>query len=266
MAAASPLIALLTDFGTRDGFVAAMKGAALGVNPDARFLDISHEIAPQSVLEGALVLRSVFAYLPPGAIAVAVVDPGVGSVRAILAARVAGRVLLAPDNGLLAPILEENDAEAVHRVTARRYFREPVHPTFHGRDVFAPVAAHVSLGVPLDALGERAAAHEPLALPRVAPSHEGVAGEVIHIDRFGNLVTNLRETDLGETGARDARLSIGDRVIEGVSRTYSDAISALHAVVGSWGYVEIALRGGDAARTLGVSRGTKVELRLPRTG
>lgn len=265
MAAAPPLIALLTDFGTRDGFVAAMKGAALSVNPDARFLDISHEIAPQSVLEGALVLRSVFAYLPAGAIVVAVVDPGVGSARAILAARALGRVLLAPDNGLIAPILEENPAQAVHRVTARRFFREPVHPTFHGRDVFAPVAAHVSLGVSLDALGERAAAYEPLPLPRAQASQGGVAGEVIHIDRFGNLVTSLRESDLGGNGRRDARLAIGDDVIDGVSRTYSDSSSELCAVVGSWGYVEIALRGGSAARRLGASRGTPVRLLVPGT-
>lgn len=266
MATAAPLIALLTDFGTCDGFVAAMKGSALCVNPDARFLDISHEIAPQAVIAGALVLRSVFAYLPARTVVVAVVDPGVGTARAILAARVAERILIAPDNGLIAPLLEEQPPESVHCVTERRYFREHVHPTFHGRDIFAPVAAHVTLGVPLDALGERAHSYEPLALPRAHASRGDVAGEVIHIDRFGNLVTNLRESDLDAGGGRDARLSIGDSVIDGVSRTYSDAPSPLHAVMGSWGYVEIALRGGSAAQMLGVSRGTPVRVRVSRAG
>ncbi len=238
-----------------------MKGAALTVNPDLRFVDITHDVAPRRILEGALILRSVFEHFPVGTIFVAVVDPGVGGERRILAAEVAGRALLAPDNGLIAPLLSERGAERLHAVVEARYFRPSVHPTFHGRDVFAPVAAHVALGIPLSALGPPVADPARLEVPRPRPIDRGLAGEVMHVDRFGNLVTNLTEDALAAFGGRGAVIEIGGREIAGVSRSFVDGDAPLKAVVGSWGYVEVALRDGSAERLLGAGVGSAVYVR-----
>jgi len=263
LAAPCPTIALLTDFGMRDGFVAAMKGAALCVNPQLRFVDVSHEVAPQSVLEGALVLRSVFDYFPEGSIFAAVVDPGVGGERAILAARLRGRVAIAPDNGLLAPLLDAGPVEAIHRVTAARFRRERVHPTFHGRDIIAPAAAHISLGARVEAMGEPVTAYRRLDIP--SPTHEdgALVGVVLHVDRFGNVVTNVTEEDLVRAGGAWTSVRVAGRTIDGVSRTYSEAKAELVALIGSWGFLEIALRGGDASSALGIVRGDPVHLLPP---
>lgn len=238
-----------------------MKGAALTVNPNLRFVDITHEVAPRGILEGALVLRSVFDHFPAETIFVAVVDPGVGGARRVLAAEVAGRALLAPDNGLIAPLLAERGTARLHSVVEARYFRPSVHPTFHGRDVFAPVAAHVALGVPLAALGPAVADPVPLEIPRPRPAERGLAGEVIHVDRFGNLVTNLTEGDLAPFGGRGAALEIAGREIAGVSRNYVDGDAPLKVVVGSWGYLEVALHDGSAERLLGAGVGSAVRVR-----
>ncbi|MFN0150759.1 MAG: S-adenosyl-l-methionine hydroxide adenosyltransferase family protein [bacterium] len=265
-AAPSPILALLTDFGTRDGYAAAMKGAALCVNPRLRFVDISHEIAPQSILEGALVLQSVFDYFPEGALFAAVVDPGVGGDRAILAARVRGRVVIAPDNGLLSPLLDAGPVEAIHNVTAAKFRRDRVHPTFHGRDIIAPAAAHVSLGVRVEDLGETVTAYRRLEAPRPTRIDRGVAGAVIHVDRFGNIVTNIAEEDVVRAGGARARVVLARCTIEGVARTYSEGSREFVAVVGSWGYLEIALRGGHAALALDVAIGDAVHVMRPLEG
>lgn len=259
-AAPFPIVAFLTDFGTRDGYAAAMKGAALSVNPALRCIDVSHEISPQSILEGALVLRSVFDYFPEGSIFAAVVDPGVGGERAILAARVRGRVAVAPDNGLLSPILDAGPVGALHRVTSPRFRRERVHPTFHGRDIIAPAAAHLSLGVRVEDLGDAAAEYQRVALPRPSRAPDGLAGVVLHIDRFGNIVTNLSDADVAASGGARARVVVAGRAIDGVARTYSEGKAELMALVGSWGFLEIAMRNGDAASALGVVRGDAVRL------
>jgi S-adenosylmethionine hydrolase len=238
-----------------------MKGAALTVNPDLRFVDVSHEVEPQRILEGALILASVFDHFPPGTIFVAVVDPGVGGERRILAAEVAGRALLAPDNGLAAPLLAARGAERLHAVVEARYFRPRVHPTFHGRDVFAPVAAHLALGVPTAALGPPLADPVALDIPRPRAAGGRLEGEVLHVDRFGNLVTNVTEEALDALGGRGAVVEAGGRVIAGVSRTYAEGDDPLRVVVGSWGYLEIALRGGSAARLLGLGVGGAVRVR-----
>ncbi len=252
------VVALLSDFGERDGFVGAMKGAALAVNPALRFADISHDIAPRAILEGALVLASVFDVFPAGTIFIAVVDPGVGGARRALAARAAGRIVVAPDNGLIGPILASRGPAEVRSVTEARFFRAPPHPTFHGRDVFAPVAAHLSLGVPLDALGPAVTDAVALEAPRPRRAGDAIAGEILHIDRFGNLVTNLTEGDLLTFGGRLPVFEIGGRVIEGLSPNFADGSSPLRVVAGSWGYLEIALRDSDAARELAVGVGAAV--------
>jgi S-adenosylmethionine hydrolase len=254
------IAALITDFGERDGFVGAMKGAALAVNPRLTLVDVSHGVAPGGVLEGALILRSVFAVFPEETIFVVVVDPGVGTARRALAARTASRTLVAPDNGLLGPVLEAHAPAAVRSIVEPRFFRAPPHPTFHGRDVFASVAAHLSLGTPIEALGPEVRDPATIAIPRPRPAPGGtgaIEGEVLHVDRFGNLVTNITPADVAGLGGGPAAFEIGGRVIEGVSATF-DGGPALKVIAGSWGFLEVALRGGDAARTLGAGVGARV--------
>lgn len=242
-----------------------MKGAALSVNPELRFVDVSHSIAPQGILEGALILRSVFDVFPEGTIFVAVIDPGVGGPRRILAGDLDGRIALAPDNGLLSPLLDARRSVALHAVTAARFFRAPVHPTFHGRDLFAPVAARIALGTPLSELGPAIDDPVRLRIPEPRALAGGLLGEVLHVDRFGNLVTNFRETDLAALSG-GAAIEIAGRIARRAA-TYSDAGTSRDAelapiaVTGSWGYLEVALPGRDAARLLGAGVGTPVRAR-----
>jgi S-adenosylmethionine hydrolase len=244
-----------------------MKGAALTVNPDLRFVDVSHEVEPQRILEGALILASVFDHFPPGTIFVAVVDPGVGGERRILAAEVAGRALLAPDNGLAAPLLAARGAERLHAVVEARYFRPRVHPTFHGRDVFAPVAAQLARGEPIAALGPRIM--DPVRLPQHEPERRSgsLVGHVVFLDRFGNALTNLTSTSIAaafgeDTSDTSLEVRVLDRRIEGLSRSYGDApVGTLVAILGSSGRLEIAQVGGAASDRLGIGEGDAVVVR-----
>lgn len=243
-----------------------MKGAALTVNPRLRFVDITHEVEPHHVLQGALILRSVFDHFPPGTILVAVVDPGVGSERRILAAEAAGRLLLAPDNGLLTPLLDERGPARVHSVTESRYFRPQVQPTFHGRDIFAPVAAHLATGVTIEQLGPPVTDSVRLEIPRPERLDRELTGEVIYVDRFGNLVTNLTEKDLPSFGGERALIEVGGREVRGLSPSYVAGGEPLKVVVGSWGFLEVALREGSASHLLGVGVGGNVRVRAPEAG
>ena len=257
------IIALLTDFGTTDPYVAAMKGAALSVNPDAQLIDISHHIAPQDVAEAGYVLAASWAYYPAGTVFAAVVDPGVGSGRRILAAEVDGRVLLAPDNGLLTMVLDVSPPTRLVAVTNEAYFRQPVSATFHGRDIFAPVAAHLTLGVPLDDLGPVADGYERLEAAAARLSRLAIDGEVVHVDRFGNLVTSIPAADLG--GWED-RLRIhlsADRHLDRLCRTYADVPPGEPlALIGSADLLEISVNGGSAAHLLGLDRRAPIAVEL----
>ncbi len=270
-------IALLTDFGTRDGYVGALKGVLRASCPEAILVDISHEIAPQDVRgAGAALVRS-YRYFPPATIFLVVVDPGVGTQRRALALATSAHRFVAADNGVLSEILRiESDWEAVE-LTERKYWREPLSATFHGRDIFAPIAAHWGAGAQLRDFGPLL--DDPLLLPARECVWDEIGrclrGEVSSIDRFGNLITNIgplrRESDLllwqDERGdwqrfsAKDARVQIGDRALTGVLRTYgARPRGQLLALVDSNAYLEIALREGDAAAELGLSRGAAVIL------
>ncbi len=257
-------ITLLTDFGPADPYVAAMKGVALGVNPEVLLVDISHEVAPHDIVGAAYLLAWSFAYFPPRTVHVAVVDPGVGSERRILAAEIHGQFLMAPDNGLLSVALKQSPPTRLISVTNSAYFRHPVSMTFHGRDIFAPVAAHLSLGVDLGQMGRPV--HDPILLDEAQPHGVGGAleGTVVHVDRFGNLVTNISRRDietLDPTGQAPLRLEIADSVISGVKRTYAEVgIGKLLAVVGSSGLLEISANRRSAADILGAGRGTTVRV------
>jgi S-adenosylmethionine hydrolase len=273
-----PIITLTTDFGTSDAYVAAMKGVMLGIHPEARLVDISHSIKPQNVLQASFVLSTAYQFFPPRTIHLVVVDPGVGTERRAVILRTPLADFVAPDNGVLSYIVREYPAreespnssetklgpglEAV-AITRPEFWRPEVSPTFHGRDVFAPVAAHLSLGrAPAD-FGEKVTslAVLPVSLPLRAPDG-ALSGIILHIDSFGNLITNIRGEMLPEK-RRNVTVEIGDRPINGLSRTYAEGYGLL-ALVGSSGYVEVSLKEGNASALLGVKEGDRVKI-TPRT-
>lgn len=245
-----PIITLLTDFGTADGYVAELKGVLFSAISDVTVVDLSHEIPPQDVECGRLAVARYWRRFPDGTIHVVVVDPGVGSARACLAVSSDGRFLVGPDNGVLSPSLLASGARAVALPTP-----PSASATFHGRDVFAPAAASLATGTPIDSLG--AVCDDPVIrrTPEARRGSDGsVIGEVIAIDRFGNAISNL-------IAPRGGRIEIGGRVLP-IVRTYADgAVGDVMALVGSSGFVEIAQRDGSAARALDVTRGTPVVLR-----
>lgn len=253
-----PVITLTTDFGTRDPYVAEVKGVILGIAARlgrmVHLVDVTHEIARHDVVEGALALEAVAAAFPPGTVHVAVVDPGVGTTRRALGLAAGGHVFLAPDNGLVTACLRPG-WRAVALETPE-YRRAAVSRTFHGRDVFAPAAAHVALGVPLERLGPPLA--DPVRLGWDDARAEGgmVVGAVLHVDRFGNLITTIREAQL--PGGEGVEVRIGGRRLPLVG-TYGDLRRGqAGALIGSGGRLEIAVREGSAAAGLRARRGARV--------
>lgn len=264
-----PIITFTTDFGTSDGFVGAMKGVVLGICPGARIVDITHDIHPQDIMEAALILDGAVPFFPPGTIHVVVVDPGVGSDRRAVALACPDFCLVGPDNGVFSPLWErarechtEADCRAVE-LTEGRYHLDEISTTFHGRDIFSPVAAHLGTGVGLDALGPPVDDLVSLALPRPVVDGRVISGEVIHVDRFGNCITNIPQGLLRDlSGQGNLSAEIGVEQLGPVRGTYSDVaeMQAL-ALVGSFGRLEAALRNGSLARTRGYVRGTRVRVR-----
>lgn len=257
------IITLLTDFGDRDIYVASMKGVILGLNPQAVLVDLSHEVAPQDVRAGAFLLAAAAPYFPQGAIHLAVVDPGVGSQRRALAARCKGRFWVGPDNGLFS--LAWAGAPDLQAVSLENpvYFRPEVSATFHGRDIFAPVAAHLSLGVELHRLGPPLP--DPVSLPYPAPVFAGetARGEIIYVDHFGNLVSNIKADTLRHwLGGHAGRIRVGNVILPGLSHTYQDAAPGQFlALEGSHGFLEIACNRDHAARRLAAGMGLPVKIR-----
>ncbi len=256
------IITLTTDFGLRDPYVGIMKGVILGINPEARLVDLTHEIAPQEILEGALALEAAVPFFPPGSIHLAVVDPGVGSSRRPLALAARGQSFVGPDNGLFSFLFAEPGWAAV-TLEAPEYRLPTVSRTFHGRDLFAPAAAHLSLGLPLERLGPPL--NDPVSLAWPEPRWEGgvLVGEVLHVDRFGNLVTSLRGTALAELGPEEAwAVEIEGRSLGPPVRSFSEGPSgASAAILGSSGRLEIFVRRGSARNLLGAGRGTSARVR-----
>jgi S-adenosylmethionine hydrolase len=254
------LITLLTDFGTADYFVGAMKGVILSINPEARIVDITHEIPPQDIQAGAFTLSAVYQTFPAATIHVAVVDPGVGSARRPVLVCGGNQFFVGPDNGLFSFIYEREPEARVFHLTNEKYFRQPVSRTFHGRDVFAPVAAALSKGVHLEQLGTEI--EDYVRLDQLKPEQTGkqtIQASIIHIDRFGNCVTNLtREHLTGEMIARGLRLTVNGREITSVHRFFAEGTEAtgeLFAIWGSAGYLEIAAFRASAAQLLNIQTG-----------
>jgi S-adenosylmethionine hydrolase len=258
---ARPVITLTTDF-SEDFFAGVMKGVIAGINPDAHVIDITHALALGDIRAGAFALMVSCAYFPAGSIHVVVVDPGVGSARRILCARTQSYVFLAPDNGILSWMLDRQPPIDVHAVEERKFFLPAVSSTFHGRDVFAPVAAHLSLGTKVEELGPPVApgAITRIEFPKpVRPDARTLKGKILYIDRFGNGITNISADDLKGADLAAVRVDVLSSSIKGLSRSYVGALpgTAL-ALLGSAGFLEIACSVGSAAKRFGLKVGENV--------
>jgi hypothetical protein len=255
------ILTLLTDFGSRDAFVGIMKGVMLGINPSVAFVDLSHEVPPQDILAGALILRSAASFFPPGTIHLAVVDPGVGSSRRALLVETPRAFFVGPDNGLLSLAAPVDEVKRIVHLTNEQYFLLPRSQTFHGRDVFAPVAAHLSRGVPPERFGKAISDMERLTLPLVEHRASGLTGSVLYIDHFGNAITNITEADVRLFSTDTLLVSIGDMQIRGIQPSYTAVeVGAPVALINSWGLVEIAVRNGSAAQHLTIHLGHPIHL------
>ena len=258
-------ISLLTDFGLQDAFVGVMKGVIFGIAPDVRIVDLSHQIAPQNILQGAIILADSYRYFPSGSIHLAVVDPGVGTKRAGLAAQIGAHTFVAPDNGLLTCVLDQaeqsGDSIRAVRLENRHYWLPQTSRTFHGRDIFAPVAAHLAKGVSLDSFGSSLEQPVRIDIPRAARSPDGWRAEILMIDAFGNLITNLKAEQLAGMFIHEVR--VGGAVIRQLANTFGEAEpGALIALIDSSQRLSIGLVNGSAAEKLGAKVGDQVEVAL----
>lgn len=270
------IITLTTDFGTTDAYVAAMKGVILSINPGATVIDVCHSIKPQNIFEAAFIISTAYHCFPKGTIHIVVVDPGVGSKRKAIIIKTQSAFFLAPDNGVLSYIIAETNSTPIDEspdiglklrpqklgseinavaITNPRYWRHPVSPTFHGRDIFAPVAAYLSLGIPINRFGRKLTRIHTFPIPHPRQEVSGnIIGSIIHIDHFGNLITNIKESDLP---SRQVSISVGASRIQGVSSFYAQG-KGLIALIGSSGYLEISLVGGSAATNLNARVGDSI--------
>ena len=274
----SSIITLTTDFGYDDAYVAAVKGAILSINPDANIIDISHSVKPQNILQAAFILSVAYRYFPKQTIHMAIVDPGVGSERQGIILKTSSAFFVAPDNGILSYIIDDlfqvesrSSTEQTHdlqeivfkkgleaaAITDPRFWRQPVSPTFHGRDIFAPVAAGLSLGISPYEFGEKINSLHVLSIPKPSLDPEGnLVGQVLHVDRFGNLITNIKSNDLP---GKDVMIEVAGYCIQGISDYYAQNKGVM-AIVGSSGYLEVSLRDGSACDFLGAAVGDEIKV------
>jgi S-adenosylmethionine hydrolase len=261
---ARPLIALLTDFGLQDAYVGAMKGAILSVCPEATLVDVLHDLPAHDVAAGALALDSAYRHFPEGTLFVAVVDPGVGSPRRPIVLSAGRWLFVGPDNGLFTFVLEAHPEARVHLLANPLLFREPLSPVFHGRDLFGPAAGRIARGLPLEEVGPAVLDPVRLVHPPKLRLAGGWEGAVLHVDRFGNLTTNLLEADLAALGGRDLEgleVTIGASTLPLV-RSYSDVAPGFAcALVSSSGRLEIAVHRGRADALPGAGPGARVCVR-----
>lgn len=267
-------ITLTTDFGTRDAYVAAMKGTILGIYPDARLIDITHEITPQDVMEAAFVLREAVPYFPADAVHLVVVDPGVGTERRPIALQHGPHWFVGPDNGIFPLVLESDSPDRVVELDRKTVWRTTSpSTTFHGRDIFAPAAAHLASGLALSEIGSPVDALEPMRWAQPIADDEGVQGWVVHIDRFGNCITNIsrevlvQHADQAAGEARNGQVMpplkcfVGNSKLNALHETYGrvDEGEPL-LLIGSSGFLEVAVNSGNAAELLDIRKGDAVNI------
>jgi S-adenosylmethionine hydrolase len=269
------IITLTTDFGLADGYVAAMKGVVLGINPEAKLVDICHSIKPQNVSQAAFVLSTAYEFFPQRTIHLVVVDPGVGTERRAIILRTPAADFVAPDNGVLSYVIRQSSAKAADgnrqqlelgagleavAITKSQFWRSPVSSTFHGRDIFAPVAAHLSLGLTPADFGETITSLTVLPLSRPYRAPDGIlVGQIRHIDNFGNLITSIKSGDLPQN-VQAITVEVGNEIIAGLSDTYGTG-KGLLALIGSSGYLEISLKEGNAGTFLKADVGDEVKIK-----
>ena len=272
------IITLTSDFGAGNAYVASMKGVILSINPRATIVDICHSIQPQNIPQAAFILSSTHHYFPQGTIHLVIVDPGVGTKRRAILLITPSAFFLAPDNGVLSYIVGPSQEKQAYpsqaslyqpqqrelasgfqaiSLTNSSFWHHPVSPTFHGRDIFAPVAAHLSMDIPPQQLGESISSILVFPLPQPHMETDGtIAGHVLHIDHFGNLITNIKSEDIPN---EKVSINIAGHLIQGVAPTYADGDELL-ALIGSSGNLEIAIRGENAAASLGAKIGAVIKV------
>ncbi len=260
----SPIVTFTTDFGLQDHYVGTMKGVVLNICPEAILVDICHEVPPYDIVSGALTIAAAYKYFPAGTVHVLIVDPGVGGVRRPIIAEVSSQTFVCPDNGLLSLVLDQEGDVAVRHATSDRYFLHPVSNTFHGRDIFSPVAAHIAAGVPVDSLGPLIKDYVELAIATPTLAMGNIQGSVLKIDRFGNVVTNITPGHLVDAFGAGTPfvVRIAGCAISDIRTSYAGAPQGqLFAIFGSMGRLEISANQSSAAALLGVKPGTVVEVR-----
>jgi S-adenosylmethionine hydrolase len=262
-----PVIALLTDFGTQDIYVGVMKGVIWGICPEAKIADLTHEIPPQDVTAGALALWGAFRFFPKGTVFCAVVDPGVGTSRRAIAVQTEKHFFVGPDNGLLWWAISESEVVKVVELQNRHYFLPVISRTFHGRDIFAPVAAHIAKGVAIDEFGRELSVDELVKLPalRAETDERHIRAQIVHIDRFGNAITNLRREDFAKWlslhGQRGWTAKIGDLRFNALCQTYAEVKAGEPLLLfNSYDLLEVAVNRGNAAEQLGIRKGDVLEI------
>jgi hypothetical protein len=262
---ARAIITLTTDYGTNDHLVGAMKGVILGINPDVMLVDITHGVIAHDILDGALTIGQAFRYYPPKTVHVVVVDPGVGTPRRPILVAADQHYLVGPDNGVFSAVYDQTEALYVWNLTSEHYFRQPVSNTFHGRDIFAPVAAWLTKSWQSSAFGEPITDFVRFSLPKPKGDGKMIKGVILRVDHFGNLITNLTAENASAIFAPDAKFTIraGTGSVTKIVPTFAGgAAGEAVAVVGSSGYLEISVNRGNAARTLGAMRGAEVTVEL----
>jgi len=262
-----PIVTLITDFDTADHFVGTMKGVILNINPDVEIVDICHEVASYDIFDAAFTLAQSYRFFPPETIHLVVVDPGVGTARRPLLARTMAHKFVAPDNGVLSLIYEREENVEVRHITSDHYFLNPVSNTFQGRDIFAPVAGWLSKRVEVDKFGDLVTDYTKFTSPKPKRVSDSlIKGVILRVDKFGNIITNLRPEDLPQLFSENPppfKIIINQQEITRLNLAYSmGKPSEIFAIVGSSGYIEICTNRGSAAKTLNVNRGVEVGVML----
>jgi len=260
---ARPIITLTTDYGINDHLVGVMKGVILNINPDVNVVDITHGVLPHDILDGALTIGQAYRHFPPKTIHVVVVDPGVGTQRRPILVASDQHYFVAPDNGVLSSVYDQTEALYVWHIISEHYFRQPVSKTFHGRDIFAPVAAWLSKSWQTSAFGEPVTDFVRFAIPKPKATGNTIKGIVLRVDQFGNLITNFKVEDVPALATTDGKFTIkaGNATITKLVPTFAGGSNGeAVGVIGSSGYLEICVNKTSAARTLGIGRGAEVSV------